>query len=51
MTMKVRVKKVTLLIPEQMYEQIKQLVEEGKYSSISEVVRSALRLLLSQEKH
>jgi Arc/MetJ-type ribon-helix-helix transcriptional regulator len=41
-------KRVDILLPDQLYEKVKKEVENGNYSTISDVVRTALRKLLSE---
>jgi len=42
-------KRIIFRLPDKTYEQIKKLVESGKFKSISEVVREALKEFLSKQ--
>jgi len=42
-------RKVTVKIPESLFEKLEELVKKGEYASISEAVRSILRQYLEKE--
>jgi len=44
-----RMKLVTVHMPESYIEGLKKLIEQGKYPTISEAVRTAVRRLLKRE--
>ena len=41
--------RIIFRLPDEMYEQIEKLVESGRFKSISELVREAIREFLSRE--
>jgi len=43
-------KKVSVMIPDKMYEQIEQLVDEDIYKDVSEAIRDAVRQLVSNAR-
>ena len=42
-----KIKRVSLLLPEKMYEELKRLVQEGEFSNVNEAIRTAIRIFLS----
>ena len=45
-----KMKKVSLLLPEKMYEELKRLVQEGEFPNVNEAIRTAIRVYLSLNK-
>ena len=41
-----KMKKVSLLLPERLLEDLKELVRKGEFSSINEIIRTAIRFYL-----
>ncbi|MEM2888945.1 MAG: ribbon-helix-helix domain-containing protein [Candidatus Bathyarchaeia archaeon] len=39
---------IEVVVPKKLYEEIKALIERGKYATISEAVRDGLRAITSQ---
>ena len=42
-----KMKRLSLLLPEKMHEELKKLVQEGEFSNVNEAIRTAIRIYLS----